>query len=151
MKPDHFEGEAVIPGNPPTQTHQARLRAFKIGAHCRIVKVKPDKATTNFQAALVQTVNDWKRSAGRPILFADQPVKVTICFHFPFPKCARVAQGVTVPKTTRPDLDNLVKNVLDALTAAQAWSDDSQVSTLVIRKLLSHNPQTTIRIEPDNE
>lgn len=37
------------------------------------------------------------------------------------------------PKTTRPDLDNLSKIVLDAITDSHiAWSDDNQVSTLVL-------------------
>ena len=39
------------------------------------------------------------------------------------------------PKTTRPDLDNLTKSVLDALTeSGLAFSDDSQVAALEMSK-----------------
>lgn len=39
------------------------------------------------------------------------------------------------PKVTRPDLDNLTKSVLDALTeSGLAFSDDSQVSALEMSK-----------------
>lgn len=39
------------------------------------------------------------------------------------------------PKTTRPDLDNLTKSVLDALTeSGLAFADDSQVAALEMSK-----------------
>ena len=39
------------------------------------------------------------------------------------------------PKTTRPDLDNITKSVLDALTeSGLAFSDDSQVAALEMSK-----------------
>ena len=39
------------------------------------------------------------------------------------------------PKTTRPDLDNLTKSVLDALTeSGLAFSDDAQVAALEMSK-----------------
>lgn len=42
------------------------------------------------------------------------------------------------PKTTRPDLDNLTKSVLDALTeSGLAFSDDSQVAALEMSKRYS--------------
>lgn len=138
-----------IEGNPPTQTHQARLRAFKIGAHCRIVKVKPDAKTVAFQRELAAQVKEWKRHANASILFPEGAVKVLIAFYFPAPKCARFSSTVTVPKTTRPDLDNLVKNVLDALTDAGAWADDSQISTLHIKKRISIHPITIIHLSSD--
>ena len=32
-----------------------------------------------------------------------------------------------IPKTTKPDIDNLLKTVMDGLTRGQAWHDDNQV------------------------
>lgn len=37
-------------------------------------------------------------------------------------------------KTTRPDLDNLAKVVIDAMTAVGFWRDDSQVVSLSLAK-----------------
>lgn len=36
--------------------------------------------------------------------------------------------------TNKPDVDNVAKLVLDALSKAGAWDDDSQVTTLIVRK-----------------
>lgn len=38
------------------------------------------------------------------------------------------------PHTAKPDADNLAKAVLDAMTRAGAWKDDSQVSSLRVMK-----------------
>ena len=39
--------------------------------------------------------------------------------------------------TKKPDLDNLIKPVLDALTQAGIWHDDSQVSAISAQKLVA--------------
>lgn len=40
-----------------------------------------------------------------------------------------VRAGLEIPHTSRPDLDNLEKNLLDVLTRLHFWDDDSQVFT----------------------
>lgn len=138
----------TIPGNPPTQTHQARLRAFKIGAHCRIVKVKPDKATRLFQEELKSRVVAHREGKPGSNFDAAVPVRVFIAFFFPFPKSHRGAKIATA-KITRPDLDNMVKTVLDGLTEAGCWADDSQVSSLEICKRYDISPRTIVQVSPD--
>jgi len=39
-----------------------------------------------------------------------------------------------VPRTTKPDVDNLAKLILDAMTKAGYWHDDNQVCDLRITK-----------------
>ena len=46
----------------------------------------------------------------------------------------QVAILASPPNLARRDLDNLLKPILDALTAAQVWGDDSQVDELAIRR-----------------
>ncbi len=66
----------------------------------------------------------------------DSPVRVTATFI-----CARPVKahsGTTAEryrKHTRPDLDNLVKALLDAASNAEVWTDDSRVTELVASKL----------------
>jgi crossover junction endodeoxyribonuclease RusA len=67
---------------------------------------------------------------GRPPLTG--PVEVEIDFTLPRPKSAR---GPNQYPAKRPDLDKLVRAVLDALTDGGAWADDGQVVTLTAGKL----------------
>jgi Holliday junction resolvase RusA-like endonuclease len=57
------------------------------------------------------------------------------------------------PKTTRPDVDNITKLVLDAITDSHiAWMDDGQVTTLAMRKRYAEDdeaPFVYINIDAD--
>ena len=69
------------------------------------------------------------------------PLTVKLVFTWPFtiaearkhrhlngdPTCA-------CPKTTRPDVDNCAKALLDTMTQAAFWLDDSQITTLILCK-----------------
>lgn len=74
----------------------------------------------------------WKKAEG--------PVKVIMYFYF-----TTKNKPKSQFKTTRPDLDNLMKLILDAATDAGVWNDDSQVILLTSGKLLCQttekNPQ----------
>lgn len=48
--------------------------------------------------------------------------------------------------TKKPDVDNLVKFVMDALNKA-FWKDDSQVCSLIAVKLYDQKPRTVIQID----
>ena len=70
------------------------------------------------------------------------PVYVRLTFYFPRPKSHHVAGDPSRPvkptapgyPTGRPDLDKLVRAVLDAMTAASVWRDDSQVVSIEAMK-----------------
>lgn len=81
-----------------------------------------------------------KRSSG--------PVDVIIDCTFARPKShytqtGRVRRGV--PSSPRPDLDNIAKAVLDALTSV-CFDDDSQVQRLVVSKSYGACSSTLVRI-----
>lgn len=61
------------------------------------------------------------------------PLSVTIVVCRSLPK-SRPKYFIDEPDTFKPDVDNIAKNVLDALNG-HAWGDDSQVVELSIRKL----------------
>jgi Holliday junction resolvase RusA-like endonuclease len=54
------------------------------------------------------------------------PVYLSVHFYLPCPK--RVKPGAArPPHTGKPDIDNLLKSTMDALTVAGVWEDDAQV------------------------
>lgn len=59
----------------------------------------------------------------------DGAVEVLITFRMPKPKTVRR----DLPHV-KPDIDKLVRSTLDALTTAQVFGDDGQVTDLVVRK-----------------
>ena len=64
----------------------------------------------------------------RPI---EGPVAIDIEFYLPRPKAA--PKRITYPGK-KPDLDKLVRAILDALTNAGVWKDDSQVVAVIATK-----------------
>jgi Holliday junction resolvase RusA-like endonuclease len=59
----------------------------------------------------------------------DCPVAIDIKFAMPRPKrlMRKKDPGGAMPHTSKPDMDNLAKAVMDALTQLGMWLDDSQV------------------------
>ena len=77
------------------------------------------------------------------------PVTVSLVFYLERPASHLKKDGspkASAPLYPRPDVDNLAKAVLDALTDAGAWADDSQVVSLGVRKKWSQVAHTLITI-----
>lgn len=80
----------------------------------------------------------------------DVPLMADITALFPIPKSAskklqaKMLSGAVRP-TKKPDCDNIIKSVLDALNRV-AYYDDSQVVKICIRKRYDTNPRTIIEI-----
>lgn len=53
----------------------------------------------------------------------------------------------TLP-ATQPDVDKLLRAVMDALTSAGVWLDDGQVTDLVVRERYAGGPRVTEGIAP---
>jgi len=53
--------------------------------------------------------------------------------------------GKNIPKTTKPDIDNLTKAILDALNGI-VWKDDAQVTQINIQKVWSAKDQIEVEI-----
>ena len=48
------------------------------------------------------------------------------------------------PTTSRPDIDNLAKSILDGITQAGVWHDDGQVQSLIARKWYTGKPSANM-------
>lgn len=78
------------------------------------------------------------------------PVSVSIGAYFPIPKSwskKRIeAHGCNPePVTTKPDLDNIIKIICDALNQI-AYRDDSQIFQVSCRKYYSLMPETVVEL-----
>lgn len=75
----------------------------------------------------------------------DGPTAVAMVFHMPEPKSMRKRDaGRQLPHTKRPDLDNLMKAVLDAANGVVV-TDDSVICAILARKQYGEKPG--VRIE----
>lgn len=75
--------------------------------------------------------------------FGDAPLMVALLFVLPRPasKTKKRGDNPRMLHTSRPDIENLAKGVLDALTGL-AWNDDKQVCDLLIRKRVAAANET---------
>lgn len=107
---------------------QPRPRAFHRGGKVRVY----DPGTAEGWKACVAL-------AARPYLPEapiDGPIHLQIHYTLPRPKSLmrRGDPSGVIPHTKKPDIDNINKATLDALTAIGMWRDDSQICSLSTSK-----------------
>lgn len=82
--------------------------------------------------------------------YEDEPLEISITAIFQMPKSASkkkmedMISGKTRP-TKRPDADNIMKAICDALNGI-AYKDDAQIVSAAIRKYYGQEPQTIVTI-----
>lgn len=103
-----------------TPKAQPRVRAFRRGRHASVYT--PDSADA-WKAAVRAAVLE-RTSNSTPFL---GPVSLRLEFVLPRPKRLK---GTLVPHASKPDIDNLVKAVMDAMGDCGVWADDAQVAEL---------------------
>lgn len=106
------------------------------------------KATQNFEELVQFCCRMAHRGVVKP---AEGPVSVTIKAYHPIPRSApkykreKMLSGALVP-VTKPDADNVIKIVLDALNG-MAYRDDKQVTILRYLKRYAEDPAVYVRVE----
>jgi Holliday junction resolvase RusA-like endonuclease len=118
--------QVTVVGNPKGQP---RARAFAFKGRVRMYDPATAEGWKSQIAAAIAPV-------ATPYL---GPVAVALVFRFARPASHCGKSGVPRPAapvapTGKPDLDNLEKAVLDALTTIGVWRDDSQVVGMTSRK-----------------
>ena len=89
-------------------------------------------------------------------VFEHKYIKISVKAYFPIPKNTRKSERLLletdlVPYDKKPDVDNVVKSVMDALNNV-AYIDDKQVVSLKAEKFYSKYPRLVIviqEVEPD--
>ena len=125
---------ALIMGDPPTVTAQQKGVFVRGGKPMFFTK----KKVADAQNALILQLRQFKPR--QPVEF---PVLVKIKFAFRVTK-SRPHERV---HAVRPDLDNLVKGILDALVPAGWLADDALVDQLVAEKCRTGDPYLEITMK----
>lgn len=132
-----------IVGNPPHITHQAGTRNVAQFGHVVRYKtreyVRQEKNTVAI--VLSKLPRDWKPLDG-PV---ELRLKLVEAYRKSEPK-RNTRNGAELPRDTKPDLDNLAKGYIDALTMAGVWRDDSQIARQVLEKAWGPLPYWEISV-----
>lgn len=133
----------VIHCIPPKHTAQASNKILKTkDGRMFVGKMSSSKAK--------QTQNElmWLLTPHRPKTPFSEPVKLYVKWVYPFRKAEPKKNRIEgLPCDTRPDVDNLLKLLLDIMTRLGFWIDDSLVYDLHFVKCYSDNPRIEINIE----
>ncbi len=116
----------------PVAWHRSGYNAYE----GRIFKNKKDVVWQNY----VRTYAILNRPKNLPTC----PVILTVMFRMPRPKYHK--SGIHYPHTKKPDLDNLVKSVKDAMTKSM-YQDDSQIIIETVSKIYHDKPGVDIKLE----
>ena len=130
-----FEVVGVPVGQP-----RARITTRGSFAHAYTPKSHPVHA---WKAAVMRAAREAMRDKTNAYgLPAEQGIPVTASLWFSMPRPAshlnaagELRKGKPEYHTSKPDIDNLVKAIFDAMTEAGVWHDDSQVVRLTVEKV----------------
>ena len=88
-----------------------------------------------------------------PKLMIDKPIKLTIEFHFPLLKSWSNKKHVAMVgqyKRTKPDIDNLIKTVLDAANG-HLWNDDNQIVEITSFKKYAEEAKVIMHLDIEGD
>ena len=120
-----------------TPKAQPRVKAFVRGGHAGVYT--PDSAESWKQSVRQEAV------ANAPESVIAGPIRLELDFFLPRPKAHLDKHGIPKSKSPvwhckKPDLDNLIKAVTDAITDTQrVWLDDSQICEITATKTYAMN------------
>ena len=131
----------TVPGKP---IGKGRPRIGKVGGFSRMFT--PEK-TVNYEGLVGWTAA--QAMAGRPLIAGPVSVVLHIAAEIPASwskaKQARATAGAEFP-TTKPDMDNVIKAVFDAMNGV-VWKDDVQVVSLKTTKAYALAPCVQVEVK----
>lgn len=121
----------------PKAQERSRAGVNKYTGHAQVFT---SKAQAKNQKDLIALMAPY--APAKPL---EGPLKISINVFLPVPQSwskAKKAKALnrTICPTSRPDLDNYVKQIMDRMTKLFFWVDDSQVIRISASKLYSENP-----------
>lgn len=130
----------TVPGQPVAK---GRPKFTNVGGFARAYTPKKTQEYENKVAAIA-------RAAMRGIKPSSSPIEIMLELRMEIPaswtKAKRLAAALgTVRATKKPDADNVLKGIKDALNGV-CWVDDSQVVVLTVRKLYAAEPCVVVAV-----
>lgn len=96
-----------------------------------------------FESALMIEMRKRIQEFDPNFLTPDRDLPVTLWIGFFFPPLAGTKPGIqAMPKTTRPDVDNMAKAVIDCMTKVGLLADDAQVYQMTLSKFINSKSET---------
>jgi Holliday junction resolvase RusA-like endonuclease len=128
---------------------QPRPRAFAVRVGAKYTARMFDPGTTDAWKKMICVLSIPQRFPEK----VSGPIEVKLHFVMPRPKyhMGKVGPkaGAPVHHCVKPDIDNLAKATLDALTESRCfWNDDAQVSRLLLDKTYGTDVGVLIQIQP---
>lgn len=126
-----------VEGRPKPQKRPRTFRAGK-GKKAKTITYSPSSDWKDKVESVSSTLRLDPKLSG--------PLAVDVTLFLPRPKCAKKR----IYPNVRPDIDNYLKAVLDAVSDAEVWKDDGQVVRLSSAKLYAtelQEPGAVIEIE----
>lgn len=127
---------------PPKSTGQSGKRLGIIKNHAMMFKTKEAKEVEQMYWALLYEK--------RPPIPYSGALKINYYFFFPYNSSVKrsiAKKGLIVPKLTKPDYDNIPKQIQDVLTKCQYWTDDSIIFDGCVKKYFAPFGKIVITIE----
>jgi len=130
---------------------QPRARATRAGGFVRMYT--PDTADAMKAGLVAEAISQMAASGWRRDY--DGPVAVTITAIMARPKAhflrGKLRENAPKRHAQKPDIDNIEKAVLDALTKARVWHDDAQVDWVLKRRMWGwegEQPSLLVEVSP---
>lgn len=124
--------EFFVGGNPQTKGHIKTFHRWRSDGRCMMGVAEEGGPRLKEWRALVATAAKRSMKQQPPLT---GPLLVRVCFYFVRPKAKTVpADQVWVFGNRRHDVDGLQRAILDAMTDAALYGDDSQVARIEAEK-----------------
>lgn len=130
---------------PPKNTGQSAKRLGSIRGRAMMFETKESKDTKAMYMALL-----YEKKPTEPF---DVSISVEYKFYFPYNSTVKKSiqkQKLIIPKTTKPDWDNIPKQIQDVMTRLQFWTDDALIYKGTCSKWFAPHGKIVIEIIPFN-
>lgn len=129
----------------PPPTHQAALRILKTKDGRQFIGKMSKSSAKKWNVEFTLLLREAKTKF--QVKTHEGPTRVGIVFVYPHTKQTAKIKANSVPKVTRPDVDNLAKSVLDCMVEAGWLKDDNLIVELILKKIHATTAQVVIDID----